>query len=292
MATPRIPALAFVLALAAAVVVACSPSAEEGVRPVEPPTGEVVDIEIRGERLLRAHAQGLLESRDGGGSWAAVPLPPSVRAGRISDVAVSAGGEGVLYVAGPGIGVLRSTDGGGSWESLNEELPGTGVTAVAAHADQPRTLYAFVQSDGLYRSEDAGRSWTRMDSGTGGTIRQLVHSDMEGSMQTGWLFAVTDEGLRRSMDCFCGWRATGELPSGDVRDVAYDPSDPERVYVATAAGVFRSDDGGETWEQAADEAPAATALAIDERGALLAAGGDGTLLRSADRGKSWERVGA
>lgn len=292
MATVALRALHFGLPLAAAVLVACTPSTEEGLQPVGPPTGPVVDLEVAEERLLRAHPQGLLESRDGGETWAAVLLPASVRAGRITDAAVPAGGEDVLYIAGPGIGVLRSDDGGRSWESLNEELPGTAVTSLATHADQPSTLYAFLEGEGLYRSEDAGRSWKRMDSGPGERVRQFVHSDMEGSMQTGWLFAVTDAGVRRSMDCFCGWRPTGELPIGEVRDVAYHPEEPERVYLATAGGVFGSEDGGESWEKLADGAPVAMALAVDETGALLAAAEDGTVLRSADRGQSWERIGA
>lgn len=111
-------------------------------------------------------------------------------------------------------------------------------------------------------------------------------------MQSGWLFAATTEGVRRSMDCFCGWRPTGELPEGEVLDVAYDPRTPEHVYAATAAGLFRSVNGGEDWEPVSG-ATAAKALAIDPRsGALYAATNAGTLLRSTDEGHTWEPVGA
>lgn len=107
-------------------------------------------------------------------------------------------------------------------------------------------------------------------------------------MQTGWLFAATPEGVRRSMDCFCGWRPTGELPKGEVLDVAYDPTQPKRVYASTAQGLFRSSDGGESWEQAA-AGLTAVALAVDGTGMLFAADRAGTLLRSADQGRSWEQ---
>ena len=111
-------------------------------------------------------------------------------------------------------------------------------------------------------------------------------------MQSGWLFAATPEGVRRSMDCFCGWRPTGELPAGEVFDVAYDPRTPEHVYAATAAGLFRSVNGGEDWEPVSGSTRA-TALAIDpQSGMLFAATDGGALLRSTDHGLTWEPLGA
>ena len=283
------------LAVAATVVVAaCSPGAEEGVLPDGPPEGEVVDLEFDSEavRLLRAHAHAVYQSHDGGVTWQPIPLPSSVIEGRIADVATASGAESAVYVAGPGIGVLRSEDEGRSWVALNEDLPGKAVTSFAAHAAQTGTLFAFIQDDGIYRSEDAGEGWTRMDAGPGVDIREFLHSGMEGSMQTGWLFAATEEGVRRSMDCFCGWRPTGELPAGAVYDVAYDPRQPERVYAATAGGLFVSEDGGESWRRTPGEAPVVTAAAVDASGTLYAATKEGAVLRSADLGRSWALIGA
>lgn len=66
-------------------------------------------------------------------------------------------------------------------------------------------------------------------------------------MQSGLLFATTPEGVRRSMDCFCGC-PTGDLPEDGIRAIAYDPTDAALVYVATSAGLFRSTNGGESRE--------------------------------------------
>lgn len=283
------------LAVAATVAVAaCSPGAEEGVLPDSPPEGEVVDLEFDSEavRLLRAHAHAVYQSSDGGVTWQPIPLPSSVAHGRIADVATASGAENVIYVAGPGIGVWRSEDEGRSWIALNDGLPGTAVTSFSVHAAQSGTIYAVVEAEGIYRSEDAGVGWTRMDAGPGADIREFLHSGMEGSMQTGWLFAATEEGVRRSMDCFCGWRPTGELPGGPVYDVAYDPRQPERVYAATAGGLFASEDGGETWTRTSGDGPAVIVLAVDPSGTLYAATNEGALLRSADLGRSWARTGA
>lgn len=92
------------------------------------------------------------------------------------------------------------------------------------------------------------------------------------------------------MDCFCGWRPTGELPAGQVADIAYDRTEPRRVYASTESGLFRSEDGGETWEKVSDEP--VTSLAVDASGTLYAATPEGSLVRSADQGRTWGDLGA
>ena len=281
-----------------AVLTACAaPSSERGVLPEGAPRGEVVALtyDAAGGRLLRAHAHALYESPADSARWQPVPVPPSVRRGRIAAVAAVTGRADAgttLYIAGPELGVLRSEDAGRTWITLNETLPSTNVAAIATHADDPSTLYAVVPAEGVYRSEDAGETWKRMDAGPGVAVRQLFHSDMPGSMQTGWLFAATTDGVRRSMDCFCGWRPTGESAGGGVSAVAYDPRQPEHVYAAAASGVFRSVNGGEGWERVSAEGPVKTALTMDLSGVLYAATPDGALLQSADKGRTWERFGA
>jgi photosystem II stability/assembly factor-like uncharacterized protein len=282
------------LAAALPLLAACGASAEAGALPEGPPAGEVValDDDAEGQRLLKAYPHALYRSGDGGATWEPIPVPASVQEGEIAAIATPADAPGTLYIAGPGLGVMRSEDEGETWVAIDEELPSRDVRAFAAHVDQPQTLYAFLGEEGVFRSEDAGESWTRMDGGPGVPVGKVFHSGMEGSMQSGWLFAATPEGVRRSMDCFCGWRPTGELPGGEVFDVAYDPRTPEHVYAATAAGLFRSVNGGEAWEPVSGTIQA-TALAIDPRsGALYAAADGGALLRSTDQGRTWESVGA
>ncbi|MGH6894977.1 MAG: WD40/YVTN/BNR-like repeat-containing protein [Geminicoccaceae bacterium] len=255
------------------------------------PRGAVVALayEAGSDALLKAYPRALYRSSDSGRGWTPVPLPSSVEDGSIAAVATPAEGQGVLYVAGPGLGVLRSEDNGGSWIAQNDGLPSRDVVAFATHADQPDTLYALIADSGIYRSQDAGKSWRLMDRGPQGT-RQLMHSDMEGSMETGWLYAATAQGVRVSMDCFCLWRDAGEL-TGGVHSVVYDPQQPEHLYAAAEQGLFRSTNGGQEWE-ATSPGPDVTALALTPSGVLYAATGDGALFRSVDRADTWERIGA
>jgi photosystem II stability/assembly factor-like uncharacterized protein len=94
----------------------------------------------------------------------------------------------------------------------------------------------------------------------------------------------------------------GEQAGGgvDVRALAVDPADADRLWLAIeGSGLFRSDDGGRTWARTATELPAnATALAaVGERGPSADRTGEGLVLylasatdgvlASADEGRSW-----
>lgn len=241
--------------------------------------------------LIKANPDALYRSTDDGRRWTPVAPAPASAARRITSMALSAGATRSLYVAVSGIGVMRSDDGRRRWSPRNEGLPGTDVAALATHADRAETVYAYVVGRGIFRSENGGRRWRLMDAGPRGGITRFVHSNMPGSMQSGWLFAAAPQGVQRSMDCFCGWRDAGELGHA-VRAVAYDPRRPNDVYAATGAGLFFSADGGEKWSPSAAPAAAVEALVVTPGGAFYAADVDGRVFR---RGKSatwWERVDA
>jgi photosystem II stability/assembly factor-like uncharacterized protein len=242
------------------------------------------------QSLLKAYPDGLYRSSDWGQSWQGISVA-SVGDGQIASIAASPAGKGVIYAAGPGFGVVRSDDGGKTWAERNEGLPSHDVIAVAAHTTQPDTVYAFVTDKGIYRSQDAGKSWRLMDRGPRPDLSQLVHSDMAGSMQSGWLFAATPTGIRRIMDCFCLWQDAGGLGSG-AYSVTYDPRQPDQLYTATEKGLFRSTDGGESWVQTSAPGGKVVALAFARSGTLFALNEDGTLFTSADQGATWKQVNA
>ena len=84
----------------------------------------------------------------------------------------------------------------------------------------------------------------------------------------------------------------GRLPAqSGVRATLSDPQQPERVYAASLAGVFRSDDGGQVWQPASQgiEPPAVQAITLDPRQPqrLYVATPSGTLYVSDDGASSW-----
>lgn len=138
-----------------------------------------------------------------------IPLPPSDSGAQPTSLAK--GADASIYLAGPGLGVWRYDSADSRWQSLNDSLPNLGVTAVTAHATQPETLYAYLGKEGMFRSRDGGSEWVKVDSGPQEPVQTFLHSDMPGSMESGWLFAGTTRGVTRSMDCFCFWGDAGNL---------------------------------------------------------------------------------
>jgi photosystem II stability/assembly factor-like uncharacterized protein len=241
-------------------------------------------------KLLKVAPGAVYQSGDDGQTWQRLPTPP-LGEGRIASLAVSPAGKGVIYIAGSDFGVLRSGDGGQSWEARGAGLPNHDVVAVAAHAREPDTLYAVVREQGIYRTQDSGKTWRLMDRGPQEGIRQLIHSNMAGNMQTGWLFAATPKGVRRIMDCFCLWQNAGKLAS-QILSVTYDPEQPEHLAAATENGLQRSDDGGESWTEMTPLKSRAVAVVFAPSGVLFAIDADGTLFRSTDQGDAWRQVNA
>jgi photosystem II stability/assembly factor-like uncharacterized protein len=117
-------------------------------------------------------------------------------------VATSAAAPDSLFAAGPGAGILRSDDRGATWRSLSDGLPGLEIAAFAVHSYLPETLFAWIEEQGVFRSEDNGGRWELMDQGPPAAVAMLAHSTLEGSMNTGWLYAATPQGPYLSMDCF------------------------------------------------------------------------------------------
>lgn len=243
---------------------------------------EALAYDAATDALLKADQSGLYRSQNGGRSWQAIADPPP----DISAIAVAAGDDGTTYVAGSGLWArLKDSD---SWTRIDAGLPSTEITAIAAHSTQPATVYAYLPDSGIFRSRDAGVTWKLMDRGPEG-IRQLIHTNMAGSMESGWLYAATADGVRFSMDCFCLWREAMGVAEV-VRAIAVDPSTPVVLYAASAEGIFRSGNGGQDWEAVAEPPEAATALIMTPSGELYAGTAGGRLFRSLDRAATWEQV--
>ena len=84
----------------------------------------------------------------------------------------------------------------------------------------------------------------------------------------------------------------GRLPAqSSVGATVSDPQHPERVYAASGSGLFRSDNGGQTWDAAGQgiDAPDTLVLALDPRQPqhLYTATTSGTLYETDDGASTW-----
>ena len=119
-------------------------------------SAHVSSIHDSGANVAVRTANGLLISRDGGGTYrnALLPLPANM----IYDVAISAGEPAALLIATAN-GLMRSTDGGTSWAGLPAGLPHGTVRAVRFHPSRAGAAYA-VQYGQLFASSDSGATWS------------------------------------------------------------------------------------------------------------------------------------
>ncbi len=145
---------------------------------------------------------------------------------------------------------------------------------------------------GLYRTRDLGRQWE--PGGPVGDVRALALNPA-----TGLLLAAGPGFLKQSGDGGQTWTDLSErLPAqGAVQGLALTPDDPQRLtaYIA-GQGVYRSRDGGRSWERVGPPLPntEVTALVgVPGRPDTLYLGTERLrVLRSTDGGLLWSPVGA
>ncbi|MBV8143425.1 MAG: glycoside hydrolase [Gammaproteobacteria bacterium] len=245
-----------------------------------------------------------------------------------------ASGEGLMRPdLSVGNGIYRSRDGGRSWTHLGL-TQGQQIAELAIDPRDPARLFAAVLGHpfgpnterGIYRSVDAGATWQRVlyrDENTGGSAVAIDPSNPEiiyaglwqarlGPWEDKNEFNGTGGGLFRSSDGGNTWKQlTAGLPADLSQvNIAVAPSSPRRVYlsVATSApseysssaglGVFRSDDGGETWTRATgDPRPALrigggdlAVLRVDPTNADVLYSASIVTMKSADAGRTWQSL--
>jgi photosystem II stability/assembly factor-like uncharacterized protein len=168
------------------------------------------------------------------------------------------------------------------------------------------TVLVATAGQGVLRSSDDGGTWHRIPLGQDvefdAVVRCLaVHPD-----NPAVVFAGADIGLACSGDAGVTWSRVGAPFGGmQVWSIAIDPADPDSMLVGTGApsraAVFRTTDGGTSWDRLPPEIPERCAgvsrpriltISWDHVDGASAWFGieEGGLWRSRDRGTTWERT--
>lgn len=204
---------------------------------VAPSASEVLYLASRGD--------GVFRSGDSGLSWLRVADGLPTR--RIHVLAVSPGSSDEVLAAGVEGGLFRTSDGGRHWQRVMDS--NRRITAIAFEAGESGSILAGDQTGCVDRSLDAGRSWEPFSAAESPDPVTALESPPAPS--DGPLFATRGGRL---------YRAGDDAPSRPTRiadfgqpivDLAAsrDPAGGSILFALTARdGVFRSRDGGATWE--------------------------------------------
>ena len=227
---------------------------------------------------------GLFRSDDYGRTW--TPIFDDQDTASIGAIAVAPSNPDVLYVgSGEGMqrpdlsvgdGLYRSRDAGKTWTHLGLR-DGQQIPQIAVDPRDPKRIYVAVlghpygpnEERGLYRSKDGGDTLEKVlgagpDVGAADVV--IDPSDPKTLLAVLWEsrlapwedgeFKGPGSGLYKSRDGGTTWRRIERgLPAaadglGRI-GVSYAPSRPSRVYATVEAkrhgGMYRSDDGGESW---------------------------------------------
>lgn len=201
---------------------------------------------------------GLYRSLDGGRNWTAVSPTPTA----FTALAVAPNYASSQTVWASGLtGLYRSTNGGASWSLIS------GVTAVelivSPNYALDQTLFAATGNDGVQRSTNGGQSWTRVLAGP--QVTALTISPVYGASRTLYAAARPEAAaptmLYRSHNAGASWQPlTGALPpeqNGQPLTITslefvVDGSVVAGVKYGVETAVYRSQDGGSTWNPLPD----------------------------------------
>jgi photosystem II stability/assembly factor-like uncharacterized protein len=237
---------------------------------VNPENSQEIYVGVLGALWSDSEDRGVYKSTDGGSTWNKI-LYVDASTG-CADMAMDPSNPDVLYASmwefrrtawsfnsgGEKSALYKSTDGGKTWNKIHNGFPEgkLGRLAIAVAPSNPQVLYTVIEAEadekkGLYRSDDGGANWKQLNNDFGITVRPFYFSRITVDPRNEDV--VVKGGLSGSISRDGGktFKDLGYMHA-DIHDVIFDVKDSDRLYVGTDGGVYRSYDGGTTFEMVKD----------------------------------------
>lgn len=213
-------------------------------------------------------------------------LGPAVSGGRVSATVGVPGKPGVYYVGTAGAGLWKTTDDGIKWDNVFKHGAAASIGAVALAPSDPKKIWlgtgeANPRNDvllgrGAYFSPDDGKTWQFKGLADAGLISNIVVSPTDPS--TVWVAVLGNpwrpsdtRGVFMTTDGGKTWKKTLYVnDTTGASDIEIDPSNPNvllagmwteqrkpwtQVNGSTDGGIWKSTDGGRTWNKLAGGLP-------------------------------------
>ncbi len=165
----------------------------------------------------------------------------------------------IVYIGTFPTGIYKTEDGGATWREKNVGFTNDGIFYITFKPGEPDVIYAGTYN-GVNRSTDGGEHWKRLDNGWPG--EQWVFDIAFDPRDANVMYACSLNGQNKGkgVDGFHGtvMKSTngGELwteiitglPDQQFYSLEVNPRTPDTIYLAGELGVYRSTNGGMSWE--------------------------------------------
>ncbi|MFN0167918.1 MAG: VPS10 domain-containing protein [Bryobacteraceae bacterium] len=255
-------------------------------------------------------------------------IGPANMGGRATDIEGVPGNPDIVYAGYGGSGLWKTSNGGHSWTPIFEKQSVYSIGDLALEPGNPDVIWVGTGEsntrnsvsfgDGVYKSTDGGKTWKHMGlRETERISRVLVHPTDPNTVYIGALghsFGPNDNrGVYMTTDGGKTWQRTLHIDNQHgVADMDIDAANPNTLFAAMwkferkpwthtsgseQGGIFRSIDGGRTWEKLSKGLPklmgrigVKSAPSNPKVVYVIAECKQGTLFRSGDGGDSFKKV--
>ncbi|WP_034258339.1 WD40/YVTN/BNR-like repeat-containing protein [Altibacter lentus] len=233
---------------------------------INPNNTDEVYVGVLGALWSDSEDRGVYKTTDGGKTWNKILYVDGSTGA--ADVIMDPKNPSTLYASmwqfrrtgwgfnsgGENSALYKSTDAGKTWNKIHNGFPKgkLGRIAIAVAPSNPAILYSVLETEdpkknGLWRSSNAGESWEHLNNDFGLVVRPFYFSritvdpkDPDVVVKGGLTGSISRDGGKT-------FKNLGNMHS-DIHDIVFDINNSDIIYAGTDGGVYRSWNGGTTFE--------------------------------------------
>jgi len=252
------------------------------------PAGKIDPSAYNAVRAFRQQKAIALRDRHFSSNWEF--CGPTNVGGRITDVEILRSNPNTYFAGAASGGIFKSENAGITWTPLFDSALTLAIGDIAIAPSNEKIIYAGTgepnagggsiayDGHGVYRSDNSGDTWNHIGLEQTGSVSKIIihptNPDVAYAAAMGHLFSSgPDRGLFRTIDGGQHWEKVLFInDSTGIIDLAIDPDNPQVLYAAAwqrvrtayrrayggpSSGIYKSLDGGTTWQELTSGLPEA-----------------------------------